>query len=162
VNASDLIDLRQFGPELRKRRNKGAILLTSGLDGQKEYAARLAETLGARHIDALDAFRSSPGLSSGLDAFSLEDFFEEIIRPGGGPGDLLVVGGIEFLLGAWLAQGEPKKVKLDLCRRTELWEGPPAFILVTVHDPVLAGYAPERHKGGPVVIDASRTLALPS
>ena len=72
---------------------------------------------------------------------------------------LLVVSGMEFLLAAWLAQGDAKQVKRSLCQQIELWESPPAFLLVAQFDPVFASYQPTRHTGQ-VIIELSQTLSL--
>jgi hypothetical protein len=65
---------------------------------------------------------------------------------------LLVLSGLEFILGVWLSQGEPRQVKRSFCQQIELWEGPPAFLLVTQDDPLFAAYQPERFRGGQVVV----------
>jgi hypothetical protein len=153
-----LLDLRLFAVELVERRNKAAILLTPDLREQRSYAAQIAAAVNGFHLDVLDCFQVDESLTARLTSFSMGDLFALL-------GDhkdrrFLVVSGIEFLLAAWLSQGQPKEVKRTLCHQIELWENQPPFLLVTHHDPVFADYEPQRHSVGPVVIEMSHTLAL--
>ncbi len=152
-----LTDLRSFAPSLLDRRNKAAMVLTPDWQAQKGYAAQVAEAVGWRHLDVLDAFQNDGALTERLVVFSLDDLFEWI-RSQDAPG--LVVSGIEFLLAAWLSQGDPKAVKTDLCRKIELWERKPAFLLIIHEDPVFANYQPQRHRGSSIILPMSQTLAL--
>ncbi len=154
-----LLDLIQFSRELATRRNKAALLLTPGLREQHACAAGIAAAIGAPHFDVLDRFQADPTLAGRLAGFSADDLFKLIAAQKSQP--LLVVSGIEFLLAAWLSQGEAKQVKRSLCQQIELWERPPAFLLVTQHDPIFAAYQPARHTGSRVIIELSQTLALP-
>jgi hypothetical protein len=153
-----LLDLRQFSAELIGRRNKAALLLTPNLAEQRSYAAQIATEVDGTHLDVLDLFQSDESLTAGLPSFSMDDLFALI----GGHKDkrFLVVSGIEFLLAAWLSQGQPKEIKRQLGEKIELWQNLPPFILVTHQDSVLAGYEAQRFTGGPVVIHMSQTLAL--
>jgi len=153
-----LLDLRQFSAELIGRRNKAALLLTPNLAEQRSYAAQITAAVDGFHLDVLDLFQSDESLTTRLASFSMDDLFTLI----GAHKDqrFLVVSGIEFLLAAWLSQGQPKEVKRTLCHQIELWENQPAFLLVTHHDPVFADYEPQRHRGGHIVIEMSQTLAL--
>lgn len=152
-----LIDLRAFAKELVARRNKAALLLTPELSRQRAYAAQVATAVDGFHLDVLDLFQADPSLTARLSAFSLDDLFTLIAEQ---KEPLLIVSGIEFLLAAWLSQGQPKEVKLTLCHRIELWEKSPAFLLVTHHDPVFADYRPERYRGTQLILEMSKTLAL--
>lgn len=153
-----LEDMRQFAARLVERRNRAALLLTPDLPGQVEYAARLAHALDATHLDVLTRFQEDAALMARLSWFSPDDFFSWIGDHA--PSRLLVLSGIEFLLGAWISQGEPKQVKQSLCQKIELWTARPAFLLVTHEDPVFAAYQPQRHTGSRVVLHLSETLAL--
>jgi len=153
-----LEDMRQFAAALPSRRNKGAILLHPALPEQRSYAARLAAAVTARHLDVLARFQEDASLMSRLATFTTDDLLALVAEQADPP--LVVVSGIEFLLGVWLSQREPKQVKQELCRKAELWERQPAFVLVTHEDPVLAGYQPERFPGTRVVLHTSQTLAL--
>lgn len=152
-----LLDLIQFSRELAVRRNKAALLLTPDLREQHAIAAQLARALGAPHLDLLERFQADAKLADQLAGFSPADFFKLIGAQKASP--LLVLSGLEFLLAAWLAQGDAKQVKQDFCRQIEFWERQPAFLLVTQHDPVFAAYAPTRHTGQ-MIIQLSQTLAL--
>lgn len=152
-----LIDLRAFTKELIARRNKAALLLTPEISQQRAYAAQVAAAVGGFHLDVLDLFQADPSLTARLSAFSLDDLFTLI---GERKEPLLIVSGIEFLLAAWLSQGQPKEVKRTLCHRVELWEKSPAFLLVTHHDPIFADYRPERYRGAQLILEMSKTLAL--
>jgi hypothetical protein len=154
----DLIDMRQFATQLVERRNRAALLLSPDLAGQHAYAARLAQILGATHLDVLCRFREDESLLSGLSCFSLDKLLVLIAEHRQTP--LLVVSGIEFLLGAWLSQSEPRHAKKDLCEKIEFWQQSPAFILITHEDPVFAAFQPQRFPGTRVVLHLSETLAL--
>ncbi len=158
MSAADLIDLRKFAAELRDRRNKAALLLTPDILGQRAYSIRLAAATGGFHLDVLDRFREDESLTARLAVFSMDDLLSLFAQHKNQR--LIVASGIEFLLGAWLGQGEPKRVKHSLCQKVELWERQPAILLVTQHDATLADYRPERYRGGPVVLETSQTLAL--
>lgn len=161
MSATDLLDMRRFAAELRERRNKAALVLAPRLPEQRAYAARLAEALGVPHLDLLDRFCADPDLAAGLAVFSPDELLAFIRDEAAGSGaPLLVVSGIEFLLGAWLAQHDPKPFKEELCRQIETWESSPAFLLVVHHDPVFAAYRPQRFSGSRVVAKLSETLAL--
>lgn len=156
-----LLDLIQFSRELATRRaqhNKAALLLTPDLREQHACAAQIAAAVGAPHFDVLDRFQADASLVERLGGFSTDDLFKLITAQKAQ--SLLVVSGIEFLLAAWLTQGDPKQVKCDLCRQIELWEYAPAFLLVAQHDPVFAAYQPTRHTGSQIVIQLSQTLSL--
>lgn len=153
-----LLDLLKFSRELVTRRNKAALLLTQDLREQHAHAAQVASALGAPHFDVLDRFHNDPTLADQIAGFSASDFFKLLAAQKSQP--LLVVSGIEFLLAAWLTQGDAKQVKRNLCQQIELWERAPAFLLVTQHDPVFAAYEPTRHTGSQVVIELSQTLSL--
>ena len=154
----ELIDMHRFAAELKSRRNRAALLLCPHLGEQRSYAAQLAGAIGADHVDVLERFQQDESLMERLVIFSIDDLLALIAGQRNQP--LVVVSGIEFLLGAWLSQGDPKQVKRFLCQKIELWTGQPAFILVTQEDSTLAGYQPERHSGGRVVIRLSETLSL--
>lgn len=154
----ELEDMHQFAARLLERRNRAALLLTPDLPGQQAYAARLAGALNAMHFDALSRFQADATLLSRLSYFSSDDLLALIAEQR--DHRLVVVSGIEFLLAAWISQGEPKQVKHSLCQKIELWVADPAFILVTHEDPVFASYQPERHRGSRVVLHTSQTLAL--
>jgi len=153
-----LLDLRQFVAELKGRRNKAALLLAPDLLEQRSYAAQIAVAVGGFHLDVLDLFQTDESLTSRLATFSTGDLFQLI----GAHADrgFLVVSGIEFLLAAWLSQGNPKEIKRLLCQKIELWENNPSFLLVARQDPVFAAYKPERFTGSDIVIQMSQTLAL--
>jgi hypothetical protein len=158
MTAPALIDLRKFAAELIDRRNKGALLLTPDFRGQRAYSAQLAVALDGFHLDVLDYFRADETLTARLVTFSMADLLAMIAEHKSQR--LVIVSGIEFLLGAWLSQGEPKQVKRSLCQQIELWERQPAFLLVTQHDATLAAYQTERHRGSQLVLETSQTLAL--
>lgn len=156
----DLIDMRQFSARLvdPAGRNRAALLLSPDLTGQQSYAAQLAKALDAPHLDVLTRFQEDQTLLSRLAWFSVDDLLALIAEHQQNP--LLVVSGIEFLLGAWLSQHEPKPFKTDLCRKIEFWQQSPAFLLVTHEEPVFAAYQAQRHTGFPIVLHLSETLAL--
>jgi hypothetical protein len=154
---TELTDLRTFAPSLLERRNKAALVLTPDWQAQKSYAAQVAEAIGWPHLDLLDLFQSDPALTERLPIFSLDDLFEWV-RSQTSPA--LVISGIEFLLAAWLSQGNPKEIKADLCNRVELWDRKPAFLLIIHEDPIFANYQPQRHRGSRVILPMSQTLAL--
>ena len=154
----DLIDMHRFAAELTSRRNRAALLLCPHLGEERAYAAQLAAAVGAAHLDVLERFQQDENLMGRLVIFSIDDLLALIAEQKDQP--LVVVSGIEFLLGAWLSQGEPNQVKRSLCQKIELWVEQPAFILVTQDDSTLAGYQSQRHSGGQVVIRLSETLAL--
>lgn len=158
MSTTTLIDLRKVAAELADRRNKAALLLTPDVRAQRAYAAQVAAAVGAFHLDVLDRFQADETLSARLASFSMSDLFALIEAHK--DKRFLVVSGVEFLLAAWLSQGQPKEVKRALCRLIEFWESQPPFLLVTHHDPVFADYKPERHRGGPIVLEMSQTLAL--
>lgn len=153
-----LLDLIKFSRELATRRNKAALLLTPDIREQHACAAGIAAATGAPHFDVLDRFQADPTLADRLGGFSTDDLFKLIADHK--PQPLLVVSGIEFLLAAWLAQGEAKSVKRSLCQQIELWERSPAFLIVAQHDSVFAAYQPARHTGSRVIIELSQTLSL--
>lgn len=153
-----LIDLPQFCRELPARRNKAAMLLVPDLRELRAHAARTTAAAGAFHLDLLDHFQATPDLTAKIGAFGIDEFLELVASQREHP--LLVVSGIEFLLAIWISQGDAREVKLDLCRRLELWERIPAFLIVTAHSPVLATYQPDRHTSGPLVMELSHTAAL--
>lgn len=152
-----LLDLIQFSRELTARRNKAALLLTPDLPAQRTCAEQIAAAVGAAHLDVLDRFQSDSSLVEQLAGFSADDLFKLLAAQ---KSPLLIVSGIEFLLAAWISQGDPKQVKLKLCQQIELWERAPAFLLVTQQDPVFADYQPTRHRGSRIVIQLSQTLSL--
>jgi len=154
----DLEDMRTFAARLVERRNRAALLLTPDLAGQQSYAAQLAQVLGATHLDVLTRFQEDGTLLSRLSTFSFDDLLNLISEHR--DRRLAVVSGIEFLLGAWLSQGESKQVKRSVCEKIELWQQSPAFILVTHEDPVFSAFQPERFPGTQVVLHTSETLAL--
>jgi hypothetical protein len=157
MTETPLKDLKLFAPLLLERRNKAALLLTRNCQEQKYYAAQVAKAIGWKHLDVLDAFQRDPALNKQLVVFSLENLFEWIrMQTDGG----IVLSGIEFLLAAWLSQGNPKSVKTELCQKVEFWERKPAFLLVTREDPVLSSYQPQRHRGSPMILFMSQTTAL--
>lgn len=158
MTAPALIDMRQFAARLIERRNRAALLLTPDLTGQQSYAATLAGAVDALHLDVLARFQEDEALLEKLSYFSSDDLLTLIAEHR--DSRLVVVSGIEFLLGAWISQGESKPVKRSLCQKIELWVGEPAFILVTHEDPVFADYQPERHTGSGVVLHTSETLSL--
>lgn len=158
MSTSALTDLHKFAAKIIDRRNKAALLLTTDIRTQRAYAAQLAGVLEGFHLDVLDRFRADETLAARLVTFSMADLLTMIAEQNSQ--QLLIVSGIEFLLGAWLSQGEPKQVKRSLCQQIELWEGQPAFFLVTQVDATLASYQPERHSDGPVVLKISETVAL--
>lgn len=157
----DLIDMRQFAARLvdSTGRNRAALLLSADLAGQYSYAVQLANALDAPHLDLLTRFQEDQTLLARLSYFSFDDLFAYIAE--NRESSLLVVSGIEFLLGAWLSQNESKSFKTDLCRKVELWQQSPAFLLVTHEDPVFAAYQSQRHTGFPITLHLSETLALP-
>ena len=150
--------MREFAAELIGRRNRAALLLTPDLAGQCDYAARLAASLQAQHLDVLSHFEKDGTLLARVAMFSPDDLLALIAEHGDQP--LIVVTGIEFLLGVWLSQGEPKRVKQDFCYKLEVWQQKPAFLLVTHEDPVFDAYQPQRFPGTRVVLHTSETLAL--
>lgn len=152
-----LEDLRDFAARLVERRNRAALLLHPRLPEQRAYAAQLAVWLQVPHLDVLDRFQSDEALSERVSYFTPDDLLALI---GESAEPLLVVSGIEFLLGIWLCQGEASRVKADFCEKLELWERSPAFLLVTHEDPDFAAYRPGRHRGSRVVLPISETLAL--
>ena len=156
----DLIDMRQFAARLvdPAGRNRAAMLLSTDIAGQQAYAARLAKALDAPHLDMLTRFQEDQTLLARLSYFSFDDLLAFIADHRQAP--LLVVSGIEFLLGAWLSQNDPKPFKTDLCRKVEFWQQSPAFLLVTHEEPVFASYEAQRHTGFPIVLHLSDTLAL--
>jgi hypothetical protein len=156
--ATDLMDLRKLAASLPNRRNKAAMVLHPQITEQRAYAANLAKAVGWPHLDLLKVFSDSPELTERLVVFSMSNFFDYLAQQKGTPG--LVVSNIEFVLAAWLAQGTPRDVKIDLCKQVELWERAPAFLLVTSDEAVLANYQPSRHKGFPLILKTSQTLAL--
>jgi len=158
VTMPDLEDMRTFAARLVERRNRAALLLTPDLAGQQSYAAQLAAMLDATHLDVLTRFQEDGTLLSRLSTFSFDDLLNLISEHR--DRRLAVVSGIEFLLGVWLTQHEPKQFKADICRKVEYWEGTPAFILVTHEDPVFFAFQPERFPGTQVVLHTSETLAL--
>lgn len=158
MSATELTDLRELAAALPNRRNKAAMVLHPHLTEQRSYAAQLAQAVGWPHLDLLKTFRDSPELTERLVIFSMSDFFSYLGQQTGTPG--LVVSNIEFVLAAWLSQGKPRDVKTDLCKRVELWERSPAFLLVTSDETVLANYQPTRHSGSPLILKTSQTLAL--
>ena len=152
-----LLDLIQFSRELASRRNKAALLLTPDLREQHAIAAHLAGALSAPHLDVLDRFQADPMLADQISVFSSIDLFKLIAAQKSQP--LLVISGIEFLLAAWIAQGDAKEVKRSFCQQVELWDCKPAFLLVTHHDPFFVAYEPRRHTGR-LIIELSKTLSL--
>jgi len=153
-----LLDLRKFSAELIGRRNKAALLLTPNFAEQRSCAAQVATAVEGFHLDVLDCFQSDESLTARLAAFSLDDLFALISAQK--EHRFVVVSGIEFLLAAWLSQGQPKEVKRSLCEKVEFWQNSPPFILVSYQDPVFAAYKAQRFTGGAVVIEMSQTLAL--
>ena len=153
-----LTDMRRLAAEVVERRNKAVLLLTPDVREQRAYSAQLAAALEGFHLDVLDQFRADESLMARLVTFTLDDLLSLIADQKWHR--LVVVSGIEFLLGAWLSQGEPSQVKRSLCQHIELWEKQPAFILVTQDDPTFAAYRPERHRGSVVALKLSDTLAL--
>jgi hypothetical protein len=158
MTASALIDMRQFAAEIIDRRNKAALLLTPDVREQRAYAAQLATALDGFHLDVLDQFQADEALTAQLVTFTIADLFSLIAEQKSHK--LVIVSGIEFLLGAWLSQGDANQVKRSLCQQIEVWERHPAFILVTQDDATIAAYQPERHRGSRVVLNISNTLAL--
>lgn len=154
----DLEDMRSFAVRLVERRNRAALLLSPDLAGQQSYAAQLANVLNVPHLDVLTRFQEDQTLLSRLAWFSLDDLLALIAEHRKTP--LLVVSGIEFLLGAWLSQQPPNPFKTDLCRKIEFWQQSPAFLLVTHEDPVFAAYQAQRFSGSRIVLHLSETLAL--
>ena len=152
-----LLDLLKFSRALADRRNKAALLLTPDLREQHAVAAQLAGALSTPHLDVLERFHSNTQLVDQIAGFSPADFFKLVATQKSSP--LLIISGLEFLLAAWLAQGDAKQVKQNFCQQIELWSQKPAFLLVTQHDPVFAAYAPTRHSGQ-LIIELSQTLAL--
>jgi hypothetical protein len=140
-----LIDLKQFSDELVARRNKATMLLTTDLREQHNCASQLAAAIGAPHFDVLKCFQADADLNARLGAFTMDEFLALVAARA--TQSLIVVSGVEFLLAAWLSQGEPKQVKRDFCFKLEHWESRPAFILVAQHDSLFAGYQPRRHTG---------------
>jgi hypothetical protein len=126
--------------------------------GQVAYASRLAKALDAPHLDMLTRFQQDQTLLARLSFFSFDDLLAFIAEHR--ESSLLVVSGIEFLLGVWLSQNDPKPFKTDLCRRVEFWQQSPAFLLVTHEDPVFSSYHAQRFTGTRMVIHLSETLAL--
>ncbi len=153
-----LLDLIQFSRELANRRNKAALLLTPDVREQHQIAAQLATALAAPHLDVLDRFQADAKLAEQIAGFAPSDFFKLVAKEKSAP--LLVISGLEFLLATWIAQGDAKQVKQDLCRQIELWEQKPAFLLVAQQDAVFADYVPTRHTGSQVIVQHSQTLAL--
>jgi hypothetical protein len=154
----ELEDMRQFATRLVERRNRAALLLSPDLSGQQAYAARLAQIINATHLDVLTHFRKDACLLSRLSYFSLDDLLALIAEHQ--ENQILVVSGIEFLLGAWLSQHDTKSFKTDLCRKIEFWQQSPAFLLVTHEDPVFAAYHAQRFSGSRVVLHTSETVSL--
>ena len=152
-----LLDLIQFSRELASRRNKAALLLTPDMKAQRSNAEQIAVAIGAIHLDLLDRFQADASLVDQLAGFSSEHLFKLIAAE---KSPLLVVSGLEFLLAAWITQGDAKQVKLKLCQQIELWESDPAFLLVLQQDTVFADYQPTRHRGGQIVIQLSQTQSL--
>lgn len=152
--------MRQFAARLvdPAGRNRAALLLSPDLAGQQSYAAQLAKALDAPHLDVLSRFQQEKALLAKLSYFSSDDLLTLIAQHR--DSRLVIVSGIEFLLGAWLSQGEPRQVKRSLCQKIEFWQQSPAFILVTHEDPVFADYHAERFTGSRVVLHTSATLAL--
>lgn len=153
-----LLDLIQFSRELANRRNKAALLLTPDVREQHQIAAQLATALGAPHLDVLDRFQADAKLTEQIASFAPADFFKLVAKEKSSP--LVIVSGLDFLLAIWIAQGDAKQVKLDLCRQIELWEQKTPFLLVAQQDSVFADYTPTRHTGSQVIIQLSQTLAL--
>jgi hypothetical protein len=153
-----LLDLLEFSKELIARRNKAALLLTPDVTEQRAYANKLAGSVDAPHFDVLDRFQSDTKLSERLGGFSMGDLFALIAEQR--LHSLVIISGVEFVLAAWLSQEDPKHVKHELCKKVELWERTPAFILVAQYDPVMAAYKPSRHTAGHLVIKLSETLSL--
>lgn len=152
-----LLDLIQFlTNDLPARRNKAALLLTPDIQAQRTCAEQIATAAGAVHFDVLDHFQSDAALAEQLAGFSLDDLFKLVAAQ---KSPLLVVSGIEFLLAAWISQGDAKQEKEKLCKKIELWENAPAILFVVQQDPVLASYKPKRHTVQ-LVIELSQTLAL--
>jgi hypothetical protein len=152
-----LLDLKKFSSALTARRNKAAMLLTPDLPSQRPYAEQIAEAVGAVHLDMLDRFLSDTSLTEKLAGFSSDDLFKFLAAQ---KSPLLIVSGIEFLLAAWISQGDAKQVKLNLCQQIELWEQNPALLLVVQQDSVFADYQQTRHTGSQIVIQLSQTLSL--
>jgi hypothetical protein len=157
MTASPLIDMRSFATELRERRNKAAMVLTPDIQKQREYAQQLAAATDGFHLDVLDYFRTDKTLTANLVTFTMADFFALVASFESKK--LVILSGIEFLLGAWLSMRDPRQVKFDLCKQVELWEKRPAFILVTQYEPALTDYEPERHSS-PIIFEVSKTLSL--
>lgn len=158
MSVTELTDLQELAASLPARRNKAAMVLHPRVTEQRAYAAQLAQAVGWPHIDLLKIFSEKPELTERLVIFSMSDFFDFLGQQTGTPG--LVVSNIEFILAAWLAQGRPRDVKIDLCKRVELWERSPAFLLVTSDEATISNYQPTRHTGSPLVLKTSETLAL--
>jgi hypothetical protein len=150
--------MREFAAELIGRRNRAALLLSPDLAGQRDYAARLAASLQAPHLDILSRFQQKESLLARVAMFSPDDLLALIAELRDHP--LVVVTGIEFLLGVWLSQGEPKRVKQDFCYKLEVWQQQPAILIVTHEDPVFAAYQPQRFPGTRIILHTSQTLSL--
>jgi len=153
-----LKDMHRIAAEVIDRRNTALLLLTPDIREQRAYAAQLASALEGFHLDVLDQFRADEALTARLVTFTFDDLLSLIADQKGHR--LVVVSGIEFLLGSWLSQGEPNQFKRSLCHQIELWEKQPAFILVTQDDPTFAAYLPDRRRDSVVVLKLSDTLAL--
>ncbi len=154
-----LLDLIQFCRELPARRNKAALLLMPELNGQREYAAQIASAASAAYFDVLDAFQADATLSERLAGFSSDDFFR-LITSQSAP--LVIISGLEFLLAAWISQGDPNQVKRQFCQQIELWDSreKPAFLLVAQVDAIFSQYEPTRYRGSRIVISLADTQAL--
>lgn len=156
-----LIDLPQFCQSLLapSRRNKAALLLVPDARQVRGHAAQIAAAVGAGHLDFSSLFQSDPTLAGQLPVFDVRKTLNFIasrreMQP------LWVVSGIEPIMAVWLSHPDPRQMKRDFCQCLELWEGPPAFLLVTCHDPVLAAYQPTRHTVGHFVMELSQTASL--
>lgn len=152
---NDAIDILTLASELPRRRAcRALIVLTEDAGGQQEWAGRLAERAGGRHLDVLDRFVQDEKLSSRISTFGVNDLFSLLSTE---DGKLVVATGFEFLRASWVARSG---AMTDFAKQAEFWSKSPSLILVTQKDATLPKLGASKRFQYTYVVDQRDTLAL--
>ena len=132
---NELIDIVEFvrNDLSRRPRGRACFVLTRDASGQSEWAAKLADLTGARHLDVLTYFREHDELASRVSSFGIDDLFALFGTVADGA-PVLIVSGFEFLRSAWSGQASAVE---KLASKAEFWNKRPALLLVTQWERVL-------------------------
>ncbi len=153
---SNPVNIIQLVRNLPSRpRGRACFVLTHDYEGQKEWAAKLAQQTDSEHLDLLELFSQDTTLGNRIGGLLIPDLFDVIKKHSHAP--VLIVSGIEFLKATWIGQSNAME---QFASRVETWNHSPCLLFVLQHDKTIANRKYVRFRQYTFVVDQKETLAL--